>query len=113
AFLVLVHMFLRDKLHNLYIPGFPSLMESFFIQEKLLRRYLPKLLKHLTELGLSSDVYSTRWYITLFTGGVIRYHTLLRIWDAYFLCGYDVFFFVAIALLSTYESKSLIIYYYL
>jgi hypothetical protein len=36
---------------------------------------------------------------------------LLRIWDAYFLCGYDIFFFVAIALLSTYESKWLIYYY--
>lgn len=47
AFITLVHMFLRDKLHNLYIPGFPSLMESFYIQEALLKRFLPKLYKHL------------------------------------------------------------------
>ncbi|KAI9366458.1 rab-GTPase-TBC domain-containing protein [Pilaira anomala] len=98
-------MFLRDKLHNLYIPGFPILMESFYIQEQLLKRYLPKLYHHLTDLGLSSDIYSTRWYITLFSGGVVRYHTLLRIWDVYFLCGYDIFFFVAIALLKSYESE--------
>ncbi|KAG2229616.1 rab-GTPase-TBC domain-containing protein [Thamnidium elegans] len=107
AFLILVHMFLRDKLHNLYIPGFPILMESFFIQERLLKRYMPKLYQHLADLGLSSDIYSTRWYITLFSGGVVRYHTLMRIWDAYFLCGYDVFFFVAVTLLKSYESRLL------
>ncbi len=60
------------------------------------------------ELGVSSDIYATRWYITLFSGGVVQYHTLLRIWDIYFLCGYDVFFFVAISLLKEYESKHLI-----
>ncbi|KAG0173883.1 hypothetical protein DFQ30_006714 [Apophysomyces sp. BC1015] len=59
AFLVLVHMFLRDKLHNLFIPGFPALMESFFIQDTLVERYLPKLFRHLTDVGLSSDVYAT------------------------------------------------------
>ncbi|GAA5795789.1 hypothetical protein HPULCUR_001151 [Helicostylum pulchrum] len=107
AFLILVHMFLRDGLHNLYIPGFPILMESFFIQERLLKRYMPKLYNHLADLGLSSDIYSTRWYITLFAGGVVRYHTLMRIWDAYFLCGYDLFFFVAITLLKNYESRLL------
>ncbi|KAI9250794.1 rab-GTPase-TBC domain-containing protein [Sporodiniella umbellata] len=98
-------MFLRDSLHNLYIPGFPALMESFFIQESLLKQYLPKLFRHLNDLGIYSDIYATRWYITLFTGGVVQYHTLLRIWDIYFLCGYDIFFFVAISLLREYESK--------
>lgn len=47
-------MFLRDKLHNLYIPGFPILMESFFIQERLLKRYMPKLYDHL----VSTCMYS-------------------------------------------------------
>ena len=58
-----------------------------------------------TDLGLSSDIYSTRWYITLFTGGIVNYHTLMRIWDVYFLCGYDVFFFVAVALLKLHEGR--------
>lgn len=107
AFIVLIHMFMRDHLHNLYVPGFPTLMESFYIQEALLQRYMPKLYHHLIELGLSSDMYGTRWYITLFSGGVVNYHTLLRIWDAYFLCGYDIFFFVAISLLKEYEERLL------
>ncbi|KAF7732155.1 hypothetical protein EC973_006410 [Apophysomyces ossiformis] len=107
AFLILVHMFLRDQLHNLFVPGFPALMESFYIQDTLVQRYLPKLFRHLTEIGLTSDVYATRWYITLFTGGVIQYHTLLRIWDIYFLCGFDIFYFVSVVLLKSYQEQLL------
>ncbi|KAI8338162.1 rab-GTPase-TBC domain-containing protein [Chlamydoabsidia padenii] len=47
AFLLLVHMFRRDNLHDLFIPGFPALMESFYIQEKLLTKLAPKLANHL------------------------------------------------------------------
>ena len=57
-------------------------------------------------VGLSSDAYATRWYITLFTGGVVAYHTLLRIWDAYFLVGFDVFYFVGVALLKTHQGRT-------
>ncbi|KAI8886394.1 RabGAP/TBC, partial [Backusella circina FSU 941] len=107
AFAVMVHMFLRDNLRNLYIPGFPTLMESFFIQESLLMKYLPKVSRHLTSLGLPSDAYSTRWYITLFTGGVVQYDTQLRIWDIYFLHGYDIFFFIVIVLFHIHQKKIL------
>ncbi|KAI8148224.1 rab-GTPase-TBC domain-containing protein [Fennellomyces sp. T-0311] len=107
SFTALVHMFLRDGLHDLFIPGFPALMESFYLQEQLVERYLPKLHHHLLNVGLSSDAYATRWYITLFTGGVVAYHTLLRIWDVYFLVGFDIFYFVAIALLKTHQDQLL------
>ncbi|KAI9018695.1 rab-GTPase-TBC domain-containing protein [Phycomyces nitens] len=84
-------------------------MESFFVQEKLLQQYLPKLYDHLNDIGLTSDIYSTRWYITLFTGGVVRYQTLLRIWDIYFLRGFDILYIVALVLLKSFQGK----YYYM
>ncbi|KAI7864339.1 rab-GTPase-TBC domain-containing protein [Spinellus fusiger] len=105
AFLVLVHMFLRDPLHDLYRPGFPMLLESFFIQEGLLEYYLPKLYRHLNALGVGSDLYATRWYITLFTGGILPCQTLLRVWDIYFLCGFDIFYVVAVVLLKTMQDQ--------
>lgn len=56
-------------------------------------------------MDITSAAYATRWYITMFTGGVVKYHTLLRIWDIYFLEGFNIFYFVAIALLKTYQRK--------
>jgi hypothetical protein len=49
--------------------------------------------------------YATRWYITLFTGGIVNYHTLLRIWDVLHMCGFDVLYYVALALLKTIQSR--------
>ncbi|CDS02733.1 hypothetical protein LRAMOSA00137 [Lichtheimia ramosa] len=107
AFTALLHMFQRDGLHDLFVPGFPALMESFYVQERLLEKNLPKLAKHLHAKDVSSATYATRWYITLFTGGVVPYHTLLRILDVYFLVGYDIFYFVALALLKTHQDRLL------
>ncbi|CAO3628570.1 unnamed protein product [Cunninghamella echinulata] len=104
AFSLLVHMFERDNLHDLYIPGFPYLMKSFYIQEKLLKKFSPKLANHMSEIGLTSDMFATRWYITLFTGGVIPYQILLRVWDLYFLNGYDFFYCVGVALLIIHKD---------
>ena len=36
----------RFELQGLWIAGFPTLMESFFIHEKLFKFHLPKLHKH-------------------------------------------------------------------
>ncbi|SAL97714.1 hypothetical protein [Absidia glauca] len=107
AFLLLVHMFQRDNLHDLFIPGFPALMESFYVQEKLLLKLAPKLATHLSAIGLTSDMFATRWYITLFTGGVVRYQTFLRIWDVYFLHGFDIFYCAAVALLMIHKDHLL------
>lgn len=53
-----------------------------------------------SKLQITSSAYATRWYITLFTGGVVPYHTLLRIWDLFFLMGFDALYYVAVALLK-------------
>ncbi|KAG2182493.1 hypothetical protein INT43_007424, partial [Umbelopsis isabellina] len=113
TFTMLVHMFEKCNLHDLFIPGFPALVEAFYIQERLIEKHLPKVSKHmvivfsLRDLDITSSSYSTRWYITLFTGGIVNYHTLLRIWDVMHMCGFDVLYYVAIALLKTVQTKIL------
>ncbi|ORX59433.1 RabGAP/TBC [Hesseltinella vesiculosa] len=108
AFMLLVHMFRRDDLHNLFISGFPALIRAFYIQEQLLIRYAAKLARHLDHLGISTDMFATRWYITLFTGNVVNYSTLLRIWDLYFLHGFDVFYAASVALLLEIKGQLLV-----
>jgi hypothetical protein len=44
---MLVHMFEKCNLHDLFIPGFPALLESFYIQERLIEKHLPKVSKHM------------------------------------------------------------------
>ncbi|RIA92004.1 rab-GTPase-TBC domain-containing protein [Glomus cerebriforme] len=104
AFIMLTKLFAKCNLHDLYIPGFPALMESFYVQEKLMSIHSHKILNHFTNLQISSTAYATRWYITLFSSEVVPHHTLLRIWDLLMLYGFDILYFVAIALLKYNES---------
>ncbi|CAH1756540.1 3813_t:CDS:2 [Entrophospora sp. SA101] len=43
SFVMLIKLFSKCNLHSLYVPGFPSLMEGFYIQKKLMELYVPKL----------------------------------------------------------------------
>ncbi|GBC24152.1 uncharacterized protein OCT59_008863 [Rhizophagus irregularis] len=104
AFIMLTKMFTKCNLHDLYIPGFPALMESFYVQEKLMNKYAYKIFVHFKNLQISSTAYATRWYITLFTSDVVPHHTLLRIWDLLMLYGFDILYFVAVALLKYNEA---------
>ncbi|GBB90243.1 hypothetical protein RclHR1_17120002 [Rhizophagus clarus] len=104
AFIMLTKLFAKCNLHDLYIPGFPALMESFYIQEKLMNIYAHKILVHFKNLQVSTTAYATRWYITLFTSDVVPHHTLLRIWDLLMLYGFDILYFVAVALLKYNEE---------
>ncbi|KAG9322745.1 hypothetical protein KVV02_005433 [Mortierella alpina] len=103
TFVLLAQMFERYNLNDLVIPGFPALFEAFYIQEELTKLYAPKVFQALTTMGIQTAGYASRWYITLYSAGVVPYRTLLRIWDIFLLEGFDWLYFVALALLKYYE----------
>ncbi|CAG8658289.1 23804_t:CDS:2, partial [Gigaspora rosea] len=104
ALIMLTKLFTKCNLHNLFIPGFPALLESFYVQEKLLLKYAPKIASQFNKIELSTTAYATRWYITLFTSDVVPHHTVLRIWDLLMLHGFDILYFVAVALLKYHKA---------
>lgn len=104
AFIMLTKLFTKCNLHNLFIPGFPALLESFYVQEKLLLKYAPKIASQFNKIELTTTAYATRWYITLFTSDVVPHHTVLRIWDLLMLHGFDILYFVAVALLKYHKA---------
>ena len=38
---VLVHFHDEYQLHDIFLPGFPGLLEAFYVQERILERMLP------------------------------------------------------------------------
>nr|CAG8482902.1 7934_t:CDS:10 [Entrophospora candida] len=105
AFVMLIRLFNKLKLHDLYIPGFPSLLESFYIQEMLMEKYALKISKHLKKNEIRTATYATRWYLTLFTSEVVPHHTLLRFWDLLMLYGFDISYYIAVGLLKYNKYK--------
>ena len=52
---------------------------------------------------ISTTSYATKWYITLFANSV-PFQTQLRLWDAFFLEGRDVFIITAIAIVWAFKD---------
>ncbi|SPO28919.1 related to GYP5 - GTPase-activating protein for Ypt Proteins [Ustilago trichophora] len=96
AAMVLMHNHLN--LHSTFSPGFPGLVENLFVQDQLLRKYMPELATVFDDQMVVASSYATKWYITLFSNS-IPFETQLRVWDAWLLDGQDVITLVAVAII--------------
>ncbi len=85
-------------LHKIFSPGFPGLVELFYVQNELMKLFMPNLLKRLEEHMITTSSYATKWYITLFNG-IVPFETQLRIWDAFLLEGPNVLNITTLAIL--------------
>ena len=56
---------------------------------------------------ISTTSYATKWYITLFANSV-PFHTQLRLWDAFFVDGPDLFIVVAVVIVWVHKGKWLV-----
>lgn len=88
---------------GLFVSGFPKLFETFYIQERLMRKYLARLNEHLEHLSIAPSIYATKWYLTLFLGFPFALAT--RIWDLFLFYGFDILPCVSIAILRLCEKR--------
>ena len=100
----LVHLHDSYAMHNIFKPGFPGLLEAIYIQERITEQMMPGVYEAFKEQMISTTSYATKWYITLFANSV-PFHTQLRLWDAFFLDGPDLFIVVAVAIVWVHKGK--------
>lgn len=96
ASLVRIHDFY--DMHSIFAPGFPGLLESIYVQEKLTEKLMPDVYNSFKKHMISSTSYATKWYITLFAN-TFPFQTQLRLWDAFFLEGRDVIVIIALSII--------------
>ncbi|XP_051001765.1 carabin isoform X2 [Acomys russatus] len=99
---------------ELYLPGYygPH-MEAVQLDAEvfmaLLRRLLPRVYKHLQQVGVGPLLYLPEWFLCLFTRS-LPFPTVLRIWDAFLSEGVKVLFRVGLTLmrlaLGTVEQRT-------
>ncbi|KAJ4485562.1 rab-GTPase-TBC domain-containing protein [Lentinula aciculospora] len=91
-------------MHDIFSPGFPGLLEAIYVQERILEQLMPHVYKAFKTHMISTTSYATKWYITLFANSV-PFQTQLRLWDAFFLDGEDVFIAVAVAIVWVFRDQ--------
>ncbi|XP_052049652.1 carabin isoform X2 [Apodemus sylvaticus] len=99
---------------EVYLPGYygPH-MEAVQLDAEvfmaLLRRLLPRVYKHLQQVGVGPLLYLPEWFLCLFTRS-LPFPTVLRIWDAFLSEGAKVLFRVGLTLmrlaLGTVEQRT-------
>ncbi|KAG8794254.1 hypothetical protein FRC12_025167 [Ceratobasidium sp. 428] len=98
TYAILVRLHDEYEMHTIFQPGFPGLLESIYVQERLVERVMPGVYQSLSKHMISSTSFVTKWYITLFAN-TVPYQTQLRLWDAFLLEGRDVLIVAAVAIL--------------
>ena len=104
AYACMVHLHDAYRMHDIFSPGFPGLLESIYVQERIMAEYMPVVYAAFKKHMVSTTSYATKWYITLFANSV-PFQTSLRLWDAFLLEGPDLFVIVAIAVIWAYRGK--------
>ncbi|RDA92234.1 hypothetical protein CP533_5726 [Ophiocordyceps camponoti-saundersi (nom. inval.)] len=86
CFVMLARMWRLRGLERLYQPGFEGLMVAL---REFEGGWLGKeTAEKLTELGVETTAYATRWYLTLFNLSM-PFAAQLRVWDVFLLLGGD------------------------
>lgn len=71
---------------GLWCHGLERLDLCFFSLERLLRRHCPSLRQHLSDEGVELSMFTSRWFVTLFTSTeVFGRGTSRKVWDLYSL----------------------------
>ncbi|KAL9940320.1 hypothetical protein V8E36_001025 [Tilletia maclaganii] len=104
AYAALIRLHDAHGLHNIFAPGFPGLVENFYVQEQLIKWLFPALHAMMEEHGIDSSSFATKWYITLFANSV-PFETQLRMWDIIFLDGQDALVGVALGVLKGIQDR--------
>ncbi|THG98954.1 hypothetical protein EW145_g7345 [Phellinidium pouzarii] len=97
VYATLVHFHDEYQMHDIFLPGFPGLLEAIYIQERIIQKMLPTVYASFKKHMISTTSYATKWYITLFANSV-PFQTQLRLWDVFLLEGRDVFVITAVAI---------------
>ncbi|WVR07432.1 hypothetical protein IAU60_004473 [Kwoniella sp. DSM 27419] len=103
AYTLLVRLHDVYGMHAIFEPGFPGLLEAFYVQERLMEWLMPDVYRSFQRNMISSSSWGTKWYITLFVN-TVPFSQQLRLWDALWLDGQDVMIVTSIAILWSFKD---------
>ena len=103
AFSVLVMMMGQYRMRDMFKPSMTELGLCIYQLDTLIETHLPDLHVHLQSQAIHTNLFASRWFLTLFTT-CVSLSLASRILDSFLCEGRDVIFRLALTLLS--EAKS-------
>ncbi|EDO50024.1 predicted protein, partial [Nematostella vectensis] len=76
----------KHGMHGFFIPGFPKLLRFQEHHDKILKKLLSKLFKHLEREGCHTSLYTLKWFMQCFLDR-LPFSLTLRMYDIFLLEG--------------------------
>ncbi|XP_046353956.1 USP6 N-terminal-like protein isoform X2 [Haliotis rufescens] len=76
----------RHTVHGFFIHGFPKLLRFQEHHDVVLKKFLPKIRKHLERNEIYPTLYTIKWFLQCFLDRT-PFHLTLRLWDVWMLEG--------------------------
>ncbi|EPB75487.1 TBC domain protein [Ancylostoma ceylanicum] len=93
----------KHTMHGFFVPGFPKLSRFEAHFKKVLKKYRPRVYKHLEKNDIPY-IYLTKWWFGCFLDRV-PFSLALRLWDVYILEGDPILLAMAINIMKMHESE--------
>ncbi|ODO06655.1 hypothetical protein I350_04013 [Cryptococcus amylolentus CBS 6273] len=103
AYALMVRLHDVYGMHDIFEPGFPGLLEAFYVQERLMEWLMPDVYQSFQRNTISSTSWGTKWFITLFVN-TVPFSQQLRIWDVLWMEGRDVIIITSLAILWAFRD---------
>ena len=96
-------MFVFTNIKGYFIDNFPLLTLNLHVFNYYFQRILPKLYQHFKQLEIPNEIWSGKWFQTLFTM-CLPFEVTCRVWDSLFAYGFDFIIPFSLSLLKHMES---------
>ncbi|WKX95870.1 hypothetical protein Q1695_012375 [Nippostrongylus brasiliensis] len=93
----------RHTMHGFFVPGFPKLSRFEAHFKKILKKYRPRVYKHLEKSDIPY-IYLTKWWFGCFLDRV-PFSLALRLWDVYILEGDPILLAMALNIMKMHEKS--------
>lgn len=93
----------HHTMHGFFVPGFPKLSRFETHFKKILKKYKPKIYKHLDKEGIPY-IYLTKWWFGCFLDRV-PFSLTLRLWDLFLVEGDAVLLAMALNVFKMHDKR--------
>jgi len=96
----------RHSMHGLFVPGFPKLLRLQDHHDKVIKKLIPKISKHLEREGVSTSLYTLKWFMQCFLDR-LPFSLVLRLYDVFILEGDRILTAMAFHILKMFRKQIL------
>ncbi|KAH9500251.1 USP6 N-terminal-like protein [Bulinus truncatus] len=94
----------RHTMHGFFMHGFPKLLRFQEHYDNVLKKFVPKIRKHMEKNEMYPTLYTIKWFLQCFLDRT-PFHLTLRLWDVHMLEGDQLLIAMAYCIIKMHRRR--------